>query len=145
MTPLTGGIEAGRGPSRSTFDDVRLAPNICYETALARVIRRQVAELHDRDEAPDVLVNLTNDSWFRGSSELDLHLACGVFRAVEMRKPLVIAANTGFSAYIDAEGRIVAARSAAGRPALSWPHVWHCEAAAESLSLRTATGSRGCV
>ena len=56
---------------------------------------------------PDVLVNLTNDGWFWGSSELDLHLMCGVFRAVECRKPLLIAANTGFSAVVDADGRIL--------------------------------------
>ena len=55
---------------------------------------------------PDILVNLTNDGWFWGSSELDMHLACGVFRAVECRKPLLIAANTGFSAWIDGDGRI---------------------------------------
>ncbi len=54
-----------------------------------------------------MLVNLTNDGWFRGSSELDMHLACGVMRAIEMRKPLVIAANTGFSASIDSDGRIL--------------------------------------
>ena len=55
-----------------------------------------------------MLVNLTNDGWFWGSSELDMHLACGVFRAVECRKPLLIAANTGFSAWIDGDGRIAA-------------------------------------
>lgn len=107
ITPLTGGIEAGRRAESFMVEGYNLAPNICYETALARVIRRQVKELQDRGAEPDVLVNLTNDSWFRGSSELDLHLACGVFRAVEMRKPLVIAANTGFSAHIDAQGNIV--------------------------------------
>jgi len=53
-----------------------------------------------------VLASLTNDGWFWGSSELDMHLICGVFRAVECRKPLVIAANTGFSAWIDGDGRI---------------------------------------
>jgi apolipoprotein N-acyltransferase len=53
------------------------------------------------------MVSLTNDGWFWGSSELDLHLLCGVFRAIECRKPLLIAANTGFSAWIDAEGRII--------------------------------------
>jgi len=37
---------------------------------------------------------------------LDLHLICGVFRAVECRKPMVIAANTGISAVIDATGHI---------------------------------------
>ena len=51
-------------------------------------------------------MNLTNDAWYWGSSELDMHLACDVFRAVETRKPLVIAANGGISAWIDACGRV---------------------------------------
>ncbi len=54
-----------------------------------------------------MLVNLTNDGWFWGSTELDLHLACAVFRAIECRKPFLIAANTGFSAAIDSDGRIL--------------------------------------
>jgi len=87
---------------------LRIAPNICYETVLPHVIRRQVRDLAKRGQEPDVLVNLTNDGWFWGSSELDMHLMCGVFRAVECRKPLLIAANTGFSAWIDGDGRIVA-------------------------------------
>jgi apolipoprotein N-acyltransferase len=57
-------------------------------------------------KSADVLVNMTNDAWYWGSSELDQHLACGVFRAVETRKPLVIAANGGLSAWIDHTGRI---------------------------------------
>jgi len=85
---------------------VRLAPNICYETVLPHLIRAQVRRLRAQGAEPDVLVNLTNDGWFRGSSELDMHLVCGVFRAIECRKPLVIAANTGFSAWIDGDGRI---------------------------------------
>jgi apolipoprotein N-acyltransferase len=66
-----------------------------------------VLALRERGEEPDVLVNLTNDGWFWGSSELDLHLMCGVFRAIECRKPLLIAANTGFSAWIAADGQIL--------------------------------------
>ena len=85
---------------------VRMAPNICYESVLSHVIRRQVNALAAEGREPDMLVNLTNDGWFWGSSELDMHLACGVFRAVECRKPLLIAANTGFSAWIDGDGRI---------------------------------------
>jgi apolipoprotein N-acyltransferase len=84
----------------------RLAPNICYETVLSQVIRGQVNRLAAEGHEPDVLVNLTNDGWFWGSSALDLHLICGVFRAVECRKPLLIAANTGFSAWIDSDGNI---------------------------------------
>jgi apolipoprotein N-acyltransferase len=63
--------------------------------------------LREEGNEPDILVNLTNDGWFRGSSEHDLHLSCAVFRAIECRKPFLIAANTGFSAWIDADGRIV--------------------------------------
>jgi len=85
----------------------RIAPNICYESVLPHVIRRQVNRLAAEGREPDILVNLTNDGWFWGSSELDMHLACGVFRAVECRKPFLIAANTGFSAWIDGDGRIV--------------------------------------
>jgi apolipoprotein N-acyltransferase len=106
LTPLTGGIEAGSNPVGLKLDEIVFAPNICYETAIPHVIRRQVALLATRNESPDVLVNLTNDAWYWGSSELDMHLACGVFRAIEARRPLVIAANGGISAWIDHFGRI---------------------------------------
>jgi apolipoprotein N-acyltransferase len=106
LTPLTGGIAAGAEPKALELDGVRFAPNICYETAIPHVIRRQVATLRARGESPDVLVNVTNDAWYWGSSELDQHLACGVYRAVETRRPLVIAANGGISAWIDQWGRI---------------------------------------
>ncbi|HLA83956.1 MAG TPA: apolipoprotein N-acyltransferase, partial [Thermoguttaceae bacterium] len=107
LTPLPVNLAPGRRPEAFDVGGVRLAPNICYETVLPHVIRRQVLALRVRDDEPDVLVNLTNDGWFRGSSELDMHLVCGAFRAVESRKPLLIAANTGISAWINADGRIV--------------------------------------
>ncbi len=103
LTPLTGGIDAGRRPASLELGGVRYSPNICYETVVPHLIRRHVAENAD-GVAPDVLVNLTNDAWFWGSSELDMHLACGVFRAVETRTPLVIVANGGLSGYIDGSG-----------------------------------------
>jgi len=84
---------------------------------LSHVIRDQITIQRARGEEPEILVNLTNDGWFRGSSELDLHLACGVFRAVECRKPFLVAANTGFSAWIDSCGRIV---RQAGRRTTGW-------------------------
>lgn len=108
LTPLTGDSAAGTQPVAWDLEHLRIAPSICYESSLAHVIRDQVATLAAAGREPDVLVNLTNDGWFWGSSELDMHLACAVFRAVECRKPLLIAANTGFSAWIDADGRIVA-------------------------------------
>lgn len=107
LTPVAGGIESGQDPQSIPVRTLRFSPSICYETVIPHLIRRQVAELRANGKEPDVLVNLTNDGWFWGSSELDMHLACGVFRAVECRKPLVIAANTGFSAHIDGNGQIL--------------------------------------
>jgi len=107
LTPLPVSLNAGTRPASFKVDGLRVGPNICFESVLSRVIRRQVNLLAAEGVEPDVLVNLTNDGWFWGSSELDLHLICGVFRAVECRKPFLIAANTGFSAWIDGDGRIV--------------------------------------
>ncbi|MDH3717815.1 MAG: apolipoprotein N-acyltransferase, partial [Planctomycetota bacterium] len=107
LTPLSGGLTAGLEPKAYDVAGARLTPNICYETILPHVIRAQVARLRGAGDEPDVLVTQTNDGWFWGSAALDMHLICGVFRAVECRKPLLIAANTGISAHIDADGRIL--------------------------------------
>jgi apolipoprotein N-acyltransferase len=108
LVPITGTSVWGERPAAFEIDGVVYAPNICYESVLPHLIRRQVRELAAAGQRPDVLVNLTNDSWFLGSSELDMHLASGVFRAIEMRTPLVIAANRGLSAYITSTGKIAA-------------------------------------
>jgi hypothetical protein len=108
LTPLAAGLTAGREPVAVTIAGTRVAVNICYETALPEAVRTLVLELGRQGGRPDVIVNLTNDGWFWGSSELDMHLTAAIFRAVEVRTPLVIAANTGFSASIDGAGRLLA-------------------------------------
>ncbi len=105
--------EIGRGLTQGTefividLNGVKLAPSICFETTVPHYVRGQVNDLAARDIEPDVLVNITNDGWFYGTSCLDFHLACNVFRAVEMRKPNLVCANTGLSGEIDAYGRIL--------------------------------------
>ena len=108
LTPLPAGLTPGTAPVVVEVNGFGLAPTICYETALPGAVRSLVRRLTAAGRRPDVLVNLTNDGWFWGSSELDMHLAAGIFRAVEVRTPLVIAANTGFSAAIDGSGRLLA-------------------------------------
>jgi apolipoprotein N-acyltransferase len=106
LAPITGNSLWGSGPAAFELDGAVYSPNICYETVLPHLIRRQVVELARQGKTPDVLVNLTNDSWFWGSSELDMHLASGVFRAIEMRTPLVVAANRGLTAHVSHTGRV---------------------------------------
>jgi apolipoprotein N-acyltransferase len=106
LSSLTGSVEAGTEPVAMCSHGRCYVPNICYETAIPHVIRHAVATLEDKGNHPDALVNLTNDAWYWGSSGLEMHLDCGMFRAVETRLPLVIAANGGISAHIDSLGRI---------------------------------------
>jgi len=106
LTPMTGLATPGERPAAFTSEGMTYCPNICYETCVPHLIRRHMKELSDAGKTPDVLVNLTNDAWFWGSSELDMHLACGIFRAVEMRLPLLIAANGGLSAHVDPYGNV---------------------------------------
>ena len=108
LTPLPAGLTAGTEPVAVTIAGQRVAVNICYETAVPGAVRALVRDLAAAGERPDVIVNLTNDGWFWGSSELDMHLTAAIFRAVEVRTPVVIAANTGFSAWIDGSGRLLA-------------------------------------
>jgi apolipoprotein N-acyltransferase len=108
LTPMGNGLTPGGGPVSMEVGPLRMSPSICFENTVPHLIRRQVARLTAQGHPPDILVTLTNDGWFWGSSLLDLHLACGRFRAVEMRRPVLIAANTGFSASIDGSGRIQA-------------------------------------
>jgi len=107
LTPMQSGLAPGARPALFTVNGVKISPSICFETTAPHLIRRQVAELADRDAMPDVLVSVTNDGWFWGSAALDLHFYCSVFRAIEMRRPMLIAANTGFSAWVDPAGRVI--------------------------------------
>jgi apolipoprotein N-acyltransferase len=106
--PLPNGLTSGTEPVAVAVNGLNVSPSICFESTIPHLIRGHVAELSQRGVAPDVLVNLTNDGWFWGSSVLDLQLDCAVLRAVELRRPFLVAANTGFSAWIDGNGRILA-------------------------------------
>jgi apolipoprotein N-acyltransferase len=96
-----------RGQSITTFPfehegtTYRLGPMICYEDIIPE-FGRELAAHH-----PHLLINLTNDAWYGDTSEPWEHLALSVFRAVEVRADLVRAVNTGVSAFIDANGRVV--------------------------------------
>lgn len=107
FTPLAGGITAGdadQGPMQ--LGEHWISPSICFESTVPHRIRRQVQAARAAGHEADVLVNLTNDAWFWGSCQLDQHLACAIFRAVENRKPMLVSANTGLSAAIDSDGRL---------------------------------------
>ncbi len=108
LTPMPSGLTPGPGPKAFSVPPATLAPGICFESTVPHLTRRQVVQLQHEGDPPGCLINVTNDGWFWGSSILDFHLACAVFRSVENRLPMLVAANTGLSAGIDARGRVVA-------------------------------------
>ncbi len=74
---------------------------ICFESlmpGLAREIARQDG---------DFIVIVTNDSWFEKTSAPYQHRDIAQFRAVETGRPIIRAANTGYSCFIDSRGRIL--------------------------------------
>jgi apolipoprotein N-acyltransferase len=72
----------------------------CYEDTLP------IAGREAMEGRPNLLVNITNDAWFTGSAEGELHLHLSVLRAIEMRRDLVRAVNQGPTSFVDATGRI---------------------------------------
>ncbi len=111
FTPYRGdwGLDKGQGAAVFEYGKWRMAPVICFEDTVPHLVRGVVAAGSDNETGKhvDLLVNLTNDGWFHGSSELDQHLIASTFRAVECRTPLVRAVNTGISAIIDGDGAIL--------------------------------------
>lgn len=94
----------GHGDARPIMatDDgrVRAVPAICYESVFGDHIADHVRR------GANLLVVITNDGWWGTSPGYRQHLALGRLRAIETRRPIARAANTGISCFVDAEGRI---------------------------------------
>lgn len=101
LAPQTSHFYRGTHLNPMEFHGFKLGTLICYEDILPGFVRLAMAQ------KPDILFNLTNDAWFGNSNEPRIHLALATFRAVEQRRFLVRATNTGISAIIDPAGRIV--------------------------------------
>ena len=55
-----------------------------------------------------MFVNVSNIAWFGHTVAIDQHLHISRMRALEFGRPMVRATNTGATAVIDAQGRVIA-------------------------------------
>jgi apolipoprotein N-acyltransferase len=81
-----------------------VAVDICYEDIFGEEIARTVRE---SDTPAGVLVNSTNLAWFGDTIALDQHLQIARMRSLETGRPMLRATNTGMTAAIDANGKVL--------------------------------------
>jgi apolipoprotein N-acyltransferase len=80
---------------------VRVGTFICYEAAYPNLVRRFVKN------GATLLVNVSDDAWFGTTAGARQHLAHAVMRAIENDRDLMRVTNTGITALITADGRVV--------------------------------------
>jgi apolipoprotein N-acyltransferase len=130
---------------------LRIAPLICYDALEAKHALGAV-----RDGA-ELIVTLSNDSWFTVGNAAWLHLVGAAFRSVETRRPQLRATNTGISAVITPTGDLaetadvherralvgsVRPEGAASTLILAWGDWFAPTALAAALALVAAPGRR---
>jgi len=81
--------------------EVNVIPSICFEDTVPRVTR-QFSE-----GTREVIVNITNDGWFGESEGSRQHYVNALFRSIELRRPMMRAANRGVTGVISATGSLV--------------------------------------
>ncbi|HEU4352790.1 MAG TPA: apolipoprotein N-acyltransferase [Burkholderiales bacterium] len=79
----------------------RVAVNICYEDVFGAEIMRLLPEA-------TLLVNMSNVAWFGDSLAPAQHLQIARIRAIESGRMYLTATNTGITAAIDRDGRVIA-------------------------------------
>ena len=94
LTQAAGDYVAGDEARVLTLDETGIGVLICYESIFAELARRQV------EAGSDYLAVITNDAWFGRSSAPAQHFSMAVLRAVENRRAVFRAANTGISGFI---------------------------------------------
>jgi apolipoprotein N-acyltransferase len=99
---VPGDFDAGRDYTvfQLTNSDVHVAPLICFEDTIGDLVRQFVLR------GANLLVDVTNDAWFLHSAGSRQHLANAIFRCVETRRPMVRAANTGVTCFVNEFGRV---------------------------------------
>lgn len=96
----SGGLIPGEDVVRLDAGPIHAGVLICYEDA---IVESGLDVMHVE---PNVLVNVTNDAWFSGTSEGELHLRLSTLRSIELRRDQARAVNLGPTSMVDATGRV---------------------------------------
>lgn len=85
--------------------DQLVMPNICYEDLFGEEIASQLSE---SAHSPTILLNASNIAWYGDSIAIPQHLQISQMRVLETGRPMLRATNTGATAVIAANARVIA-------------------------------------
>ncbi len=83
------------------YKNLRILPLICFEGIFPNFVAA------NSKRRPNIIVNITNDAWFKKTSAPYQHFEMVRVRAIETGTFLVRAANTGISAFVSPTGKII--------------------------------------
>lgn len=86
---------------KSTYDTVRIAPIICWESVFGSYTASQVGR------GTHFIVLITNDGWWGNTAGHRIHMKYAKIRAIETRRTIARCANTGISCFINPKGEII--------------------------------------
>tara|TARA_Y100000590_G_scaffold469024_1_gene654508 strand:- start:4779 stop:6287 length:1509 start_codon:yes stop_codon:yes gene_type:complete len=103
--PQVGNFGQGPGPEALSYQtkdlrEIKISPIICYEILFPSYPIESVKK------GGELLLNITNDSWFGPYGEPALHFALTKFRSIETRVPQLRATNTGITALVLPSGAV---------------------------------------
>ena len=104
MEIISGSIDYQKGNSEriiTTTDKLKILPIICYEIVFDKIFK------NINKKEIDILINITNDSWFGTRSGPYQHFYISRIKALIANKPLLRISNNGISAIIDNNGKII--------------------------------------
>ncbi len=94
-------FEYGKEIKYFDLDGYKYSPLICFEIVFADLTRKMA------QGGADFIVNITNDAWFYRSAGTYQHAVMTRFRAIEVRKQIFRAANTGYSLVVSPTGEFL--------------------------------------
>ncbi len=99
--PTAGDFVAGKDLTPLQAEPFSIGTMICFESIFPEIARKEVLK------GANLLAVITNDAWFGNTAAPWQHADMAIFRAVENRRWLVRAANTGVSRIISPTGRVL--------------------------------------
>lgn len=102
LTKEVGTFSRGMAREPLLIDNNRVGIFICYESIFPNEVRQFASN------GAEVFVNISNDGWYGNTSAPLQHLNMARMRAIENNRWLLRDTNTGVTAVIDPEGRVVA-------------------------------------